>query len=151
MRLPRAGSQLDESHDASSGDDQNGYGCSRYLTDRARYPLLQKSFIKGVMIGAMIILVPIDAVSIFASLRSEQILERRVDEQTRIALSSAMEGMVMTMNNIENMYMALATDTNPADLTIASIENEGTTVLLRIPIGGAYESHDRRGRASSTE
>ncbi|CAM4505006.1 two-component system sensor histidine kinase YesM [Paenibacillus endophyticus] len=64
----------------------------------------------------LIILVPLVAVSIFASLRSEQILERKVNEQTRIALSSAMEAIDMTMNNIENMSMALATDTNLNEL-----------------------------------
>jgi two-component system sensor histidine kinase YesM len=60
----------------------------------------------------LIILVPLVAVGLFASLRSERILERKVNEQTRIALSSAMEAIDMTMDNIENMSMAMATDPN---------------------------------------
>lgn len=64
----------------------------------------------------LIILVPLVGVSMFASLRSEQILERKVNEQTTVALSSAMEAIDMTMDNIENMSMVLATDTNLNEL-----------------------------------
>ncbi|MFD2331858.1 sensor histidine kinase [Cohnella sp. GCM10020058] len=64
----------------------------------------------------LIILLPLVAVSVFASLRSERILERKVNEQTVVALSSAMEAIDLTMDNIENMSMALATDTNLIDL-----------------------------------
>ncbi|MFC3803446.1 sensor histidine kinase [Cohnella sp. GCM10012308] len=64
----------------------------------------------------LIILLPLVAVSIFASLRSERILERKVNEQTVVALSSAMEAIDLTMDNLENMSMALATDTNLIEL-----------------------------------
>ncbi|TYP76571.1 cache domain-containing sensor histidine kinase [Paenibacillus methanolicus] len=64
----------------------------------------------------LIILIPLVAVSLFASLRSERILERKVNEQTTIALSSAMEAIDMTMDNLENMSMALATDANLNEL-----------------------------------
>jgi len=79
-------------------------------------PRLASAFRRSVQLRLtsyfLIILLPLVAVSVFASLRSERILERKVNDQTVVALSSAMEAIDLTMDHIENMSMALATDTN---------------------------------------
>ncbi|CAI6084996.1 sensor histidine kinase [Cohnella sp. JJ-181] len=83
-------------------------------------PRLANAFRRSVQLRLtsyfLIILLPLVAVSVFASLRSERILERKVNDQTVVALSSAMEAIDMTMDNLENMSMALATDTNLIEL-----------------------------------
>lgn len=86
----------------------------------------------------MLILIPLVVVSLFANVRSTDILAEQSGERTRITLQSVMDHIDLTLQDLENLSTLIATD-----YSIVPVLHEANEILLTSDIYNFYTVMDR--------